>query len=235
MIAAASPRARELSAAIVAVLSVLAVGFVSGVAALWTALPARANGGPEPAWRSGPSPVSAGGDERQALAALQEAAGLLAARLARPGDRASGRIAAARPFVLAAEGAEDPQQALNCLTAAIYYEAALEPTQGQEAVAQVVVNRLRDPRFPKSVCGVVLQGAERTTGCQFTFTCDGSLQRPPARWAWARAQAVAERALSGSVMPQVGEATHYHARWMTPYWSAFLPRIAQIGGHIFYR
>lgn len=143
--------------------------------------------------------------------------------------------AAARPFKLATEGAFDEARAVDCMTAAIYYEAAYESTEGQRAVAQVVLNRMRHPAFPKSVCGVVFQGSNRTTGCQFTFTCDGSLARKPADEGWARARKVAEAALSGYVMKGVGNATHYHAVYVAPYWSPSLVKVANIGAHIFYR
>ena len=91
----------------------------------------------------------------------------------------------------------DRTRALECLTAAIYYEAASEPDQGQRAVAQVVLNRVAHPSFPNTVCGVVYQGSERSTGCQFSFTCDGSLMRVPSKFFWERARGVAAQALSG--------------------------------------
>jgi hypothetical protein len=136
---------------------------------------------------------------------------------------------------LAAASSRSRERAMRCLTQAIYYEAGSEPVAGQQAVAQVVLNRLRRPAFPKSVCGVVFEGAWRATGCQFTFTCDGSLYRPPAPDKWARAQSVAAQALGGFVDEQVGDSTHYHASWMTPYWSASLVETTRIGGHVFYR
>ena len=141
----------------------------------------------------------------------------------------------ARPFVLSANSALDRQRSLECLTAAVYYEAATEPTEGQRAVAQVVLNRVRHPAYPNSVCGVVFQGSERATGCQFTFTCDGSLARVPQASYWSRARAVAEAALSGSVYAPVGWATHYHTNWVVPYWSSSLAKAANVGTHIFYR
>lgn len=140
----------------------------------------------------------------------------------------------ARPFVLRASG-EDRARAEQCLTQAIYYEAGFEPEDGRAAVAQIVLNRLRHPAYPKSVCGVVYQGAQLTTGCQFSFTCDGSLARAPAADAWAQARTIARRALGGFVVARVGEATHYHADYVLPYWSPSLVKIAQIGAHIFYR
>jgi len=133
------------------------------------------------------------------------------------------------------KAAPEYSRALRCLTQAVYYEAALESTVGQQAVAQVVLNRVRDPNYPNSVCGVVYQGAERVTGCQFSFTCDGSLARAPVRWAWERSRKVAEDALAGHVAAQVGTATHYHADYVLPYWSPTLGKITQIGAHIFYR
>jgi spore germination cell wall hydrolase CwlJ-like protein len=146
-----------------------------------------------------------------------------------------GALQPALPFDLRAATDLDRQRALRCLTQAVYYEAALEPTEGQAAVAQVVLNRVRDTNYPSTVCGVVYQGAERITGCQFTFTCDGSLARVPTGWAWNRAEVVAERALAGHVATRVGTATHYHADYVRPYWGPSLSKIDQIGAHIFYR
>lgn len=124
---------------------------------------------------------------------------------------------------------------LRCLTAAVYYEAGSEPISGQRAVAQVVLNRVRHPEYPHSVCGVVFQGSERRTGCQFSFTCDGSLQRQPSQLGWQRAQAIAAAALAGSVFAPVGWSTHYHADYVVPYWAQGLQKLTTIGHHIFYR
>ncbi|MDB5699704.1 MAG: cell wall hydrolase [Alphaproteobacteria bacterium] len=142
---------------------------------------------------------------------------------------------AAKPFRLDAAGESDRLRALDCLTAAVYYEAAIEPVEGQRAVAQVVLNRVRHPAFPKTVCGVVFQGWERTSGCQFTFTCDGSMARLPSEEGWARARKVAEEALAGKIYKPVGYATHYHTNWVVPYWSSSLTKLALVGTHIFYR
>lgn len=126
-------------------------------------------------------------------------------------------------------------RALDCLATAVWYEAGDDPS-GERAVAQVVLNRARHPAFPASVCGVVFQGSERTTGCQFSFTCDGSMQaRHPGPAAWARARAVAAAALSGAVDPRVGLATHYHADYVVPVWRSGLVKLAQVGLHLFYR
>lgn len=165
----------------------------------------------------------------------QGATGLDAQRLNAATPTSLGALRPAQPFVFKAASEADRQRALRCLTQGIYYEAALESTEGQEGVAQVVLNRVRDPNYPNSICGVVFQGAERTTGCQFSFTCDGSLASPPVGWAWERARTVAARALAGHVAEKVGTATHYHADYVHPWWSPTLAKITQIGAHIFYR
>ena len=123
---------------------------------------------------------------------------------------------------------------LGCLAAAIYHEARSESEAGQRAVAQVIMNRVRHPAYPKTVCDVVLQGAWRTTGCQFTFTCDGSLARRPQAAAWERALRIAADALEGRNPSLVGDATHYHTTAIRPYWAPSLTRVATIGAHIFY-
>ncbi|WP_245158182.1 MULTISPECIES: cell wall hydrolase [unclassified Brevundimonas] len=162
------------------------------------------------------------------------ATGLDAQRMNAAMPNARGALRPAPPFVLKAS-ADARRRALRCLTQAVYYEAALEPGPGQEAVAQVVLNRVRDPNYANSVCGVVFEGAERSTGCQFSFTCDGSLSQAPVKWAWDRAQIVAERALNGHVAAHVGTATHYHADYVHPWWAPTLAKITQVGAHIFYR
>lgn len=154
-----------------------------------------------------------------------EASELAAARNAGP---------AARAFMASGAGISKAR-ALQCMTNAIYYEAASEAVGGQRAVAQVVLNRVAHPSYPNSVCGVVFQGSERKTGCQFSFTCDGSMQRKPGSGAWARAQRVAQDALSGIVYEPVGLATHYHTVWIYPYWAPSLDHIGTIGAHRFYK
>ncbi len=147
-----------------------------------------------------------------------------------------GSIVPARPFIpsRAPERFPDLVRATDCLTQAVYYEAASESPAGQRAVAQVVLNRVRDPRYPSSVCGVVYQGSERRTGCQFTFTCDGALARKPDPFLFARARMVAVAALSGMVEPLVGLATHYHTKQVVPYWRTDLVKLRTVGAHIFY-
>ncbi len=128
----------------------------------------------------------------------------------------------------------DNSRALQCLTSAVYYEAGLEPDAGQRAVAQVVLNRVRHPSYPRTVCGVVFQGSERSTGCQFSYTCDGSLRRVPSRYHWNRAKKVAALALSGKIASPVGTATHYHTTEIYPYWAPSLRFLGTIGAHRFY-
>ena len=159
---------------------------------------------------------------------------------ARSASRAAGEpldtmlgASIARPTFLAGT-AQDRLRALQCLTTAIYYEAATEPDAGQRAVAQVVLNRVAHPAWPNSVCGVVYQGSERP-GCQFSFACDGSMARAPARTWWLRARSVAEAALAGEVYAPVGLATHYHTGAVHPAWADRLARIGTIGAHLFYR
>lgn len=146
------------------------------------------------------------------------------------------RVVPASALRIAAESASGIgyAAALRCLTQAVYYEAASEPDDGQSAVAQVVLNRVRHPAFPNTVCGVVYQGSERVTGCQFSFTCDGSLARLPSTGGWARAERAARAALNGKVARAVGNATHYHANYVVPYWAPTLDKAATIGAHIFY-
>lgn len=170
---------------------------------------------------------------------LRNAAGVLPAgeaELALPRPSAGGLDSGpAARALLAAGSATDRLRAQQCLTMAIYYEAASEPDAGQRAVAQVVLNRVAHPAYPDTVCGVVFQGSERSTGCQFSFTCDGSLARKPARMWWDRAADVARAALAGAVYTPVGLATHYHTVQIHPYWADSLDHVGTIGAHRFYR
>lgn len=140
----------------------------------------------------------------------------------------------AKPFKISGPPLER-DKALRCLTQAVYFEAGFEPVEGQQAVAQTVLNRMRHPGYPKSICGVVYEGAARGTGCQFSFTCDGSLTREISPVIWDNAQIIAKRALAGFVMKDVGTATHYHANYVYPYWAPTLVKLKTVGAHIFYR
>jgi hypothetical protein len=173
--------------------------------------------------------VIAGFDARSAGAG--PAVSVLPASLS--GQRWS-RGPAAQPFHFAQGGPLESTRDLACLTDAVYYEARGEGAAGQAAVAQVVLNRVRHPAFPKSVCGVVFQRAGGE-GCQFSFACDGSMHHAREPGAWRRAEEVAARALDGAVMATIGNATHFHVAGVDPGWGPHLLRVAQVGLHVFYR
>jgi Cell Wall Hydrolase len=137
--------------------------------------------------------------------------------------------------LIAVAEATDAQRAVQCLTLAIAYEAGREPTAGQQAVAEVILNRTRHPAYPKSICGVVFQGSARRTGCQFTFTCDGAMKRTLPDQLFQSSRSVAQSVLAGAFTPNVGGATHYHASYVSPYWAPSLIKVGKIGAHIFYR
>lgn len=123
----------------------------------------------------------------------------------------------------------------NCLAEAIYYEARSETRAGQISVAQVIQNRVYSKHFPDSICGVVYQGSERRTGCQFSFTCDGSMDRAPKGKAWKRSKDMADFVLMQSPRSLVGRSTHYHTTAINPHWSDSLEMTRQVGSHVFYR
>lgn len=147
----------------------------------------------------------------------------------------AGGVVPAAPFSTRLASTIDRARALECLTAAVYYESASESDAGQRAVAQVVLNRVRHPAFPPTVCGVVYQGATRAAGCQFSFACDGSVARIPVRDGWARAARNAAAILAGQVFAPVGLATHYHTYAVTPAWNRTLVMTDAIGAHFFHR
>lgn len=148
---------------------------------------------------------------------------------------ANSAVESASAFRLRTSALTDYQRSLQCLTMAIYYEAGSETDDGERGVAQVILNRVRHPAYPKTVCGVVFDGSQRRTGCQFTFICDGALAHTPAPAGWNRASRIAAAALGGAVFAPVGWATHYHANYVVPYWASSLDKVAVIGAHIFYR
>ncbi len=124
----------------------------------------------------------------------------------------------------------------KCLADAVYFEARGEPVRGQMAVAQVVINRVFSGYYPNNICGVVYQNAHRHMRCQFTFVCDGRPERVDEPAAWERAKHIARDALDGNFwLNDVGEATHYHARWVHPWWARKMRKLDRIGVHTFYR
>ena len=150
-------------------------------------------------------------------------------------DVDDGTVHPARAFSIAGASAIDRVRALQCLASAIYYEAASQSDDGQRAVAQVVLNRVMHPAFPDTVCGVVYQGSDRATGCQFSFACDGAMARAPVGAAWDKALRFAAQALAGYVFAPVGLATHYHTYAVTPAWNRQLIMTDAIGAHFFHR
>lgn len=133
----------------------------------------------------------------------------------------------------------DPQsmeREQRCLAEAVYFEARSEPPEGQAAVAQVVLNRVKSGLYPTSVCGVVYQNRDRYLGCQFSFACEGKSLRITEPEPWKQAVQVARSVASGQVyLPDVGEATHYHAKYVRPFWSRLFSRTDSVGQHIFYK
>ncbi len=140
-------------------------------------------------------------------------------------EASSGPVVVRAATRLAAKPTE-----LTCLAKAVYYEARGESADGQAAVAQVVLNRTHRPNYPANVCGVVFQGANEG-GCQFSFVCNGAMDRRLEPAAWSRARRVAADALSGHVMAAVGQAVSFHVASLG---SDGMGAIARIGGHVFF-
>ena len=131
--------------------------------------------------------------------------------------------------------AEFQERERRCLAVAIYFEARGEPVRGQIAVGQVIMNRVRSPLFPETICGVVYQGHMKP-GCQFSFTCDGKTDNPRNDAQWALAQDIAKQITSGEAwLPEVGYSTFYHANYVSPGWAGRMSKIDKIGRHIFYK
>jgi spore germination cell wall hydrolase CwlJ-like protein len=176
-----------------------------------------------------------------ALAALPQGPGLAAmfgtayaANAALP--VVAGAVSPAPAYAFQGSTPLDQLRSLDCLAQAVYYEARSESEDGQRAVAQVVLNRVRHPAWPNSVCGVVYQGPMRVGGgCQFTFTCDSSLRYRAAGPGWDRARQIAAEALAGRTFAPVGLSTHYHTSAVFPSWAPRLVKTAVIGAHNFYR
>jgi spore germination cell wall hydrolase CwlJ-like protein len=126
-------------------------------------------------------------------------------------------------------------QDFNCLAQAVYFEARGEPIEGQLAVAQVVLNRVKSPRYPNKVCAVVFQNEKRRHRCQFSFACDGKSDRPRHLVSWGKAKRISLVAVEGLWDDLSQEATHYHANYVSPKWSTSIEPIAQYGAHYFYK
>lgn len=126
----------------------------------------------------------------------------------------------------------------ECLAEVLYYEARGEGTEGEKAVAEVVLQRTRDQNYPRTICGVVFEGAQpNNRTCQFSFACDGALRRPKDRTAWESVRKLADAIVSGAVK-LAGETRHaiaYHNIDVRPAWAELMVETAQIGNHVFYR
>ncbi|WP_102960282.1 cell wall hydrolase [Mangrovicella endophytica] len=128
----------------------------------------------------------------------------------------------------------DEEQA--CLARGIYFEARGESVMGQAAVGQVILNRVRNPAYPKTICGVVYQNKNWTNRCQFSFACDRIKDRVLEGEAWESARRIAGQVTRGEIwINEVGSATHYHANYVKPRWAKAMERVDKIGRHIFYR
>jgi spore germination cell wall hydrolase CwlJ-like protein len=145
---------------------------------------------------------------------------------AKPVDKATQKAIAMRRMQMAEE---------NCLARAVYFEARSESQLGQLAVAKVILNRVKDPEYPKSICGVVYQGSGRRNSCQFSFACDGLPDDVKSAAAWSNAKRIAQMAISGDAkVAAVGSATNYHADYVNPAWAKSMRRLIKIGHHVFY-
>ena len=123
----------------------------------------------------------------------------------------------------------------NCLARAVYFESRSESDLGQLAVAKVVLNRVKNPDFPKTICGVVYQGSNNRNSCQFSFACDGLPDDVKSPEAWAHAKSIAQRAIANDpAVAMLGNAVNYHADYVTPKWAHTMRRLTRIGHHIFY-
>ncbi len=123
-----------------------------------------------------------------------------------------------------------------CLAEAIYFEARSESLRGQAAVAQVVLNRVRNPAYPGSICDVVYQNRHWLNACQFSFACDGRRHRVTEPKYYKTAQDIAMAVTAGKIfLPEVGSSTHYYAAYVRPGWARYMKKMTRIGLHIFYR
>ena len=124
----------------------------------------------------------------------------------------------------------------NCLARGIYFEARGEPATGQVAVAQVILNRVKNPAYPDSICGVVYQNEGWRGRCQFSFACDGIKDRIRSPAAWVQARTIAREVTNGKYwLDAVADSTHYHADYVNPRWARSMKKVDTIGRHIFYR
>ena len=178
--------------------------------------------------------------------AQPEAAHPIPERVTRPSRRPKRRKLQPGRIVLAKgdhKWADDPlprsvraASQRRCLAAGVYHEARGERVAGQKAVAQVILNRVRNPAYPNTICGVVYQNQHRRNSCQFSFACDGIRDRIRSAKHWRTAKRIANDAIDGRFwLASVGSSTHYHADYVWPRWRRKMKRLTKIGRHIFYR
>jgi spore germination cell wall hydrolase CwlJ-like protein len=167
-----------------------------------------------------------------------DGARVLIARLAPRGESRPTSVAVPQPAVTPRSpiaGIVRNEREMRCLAEAVYFEARSEPERGQAAVAQVVLNRVRHEAYPNSVCGVVYQNRHRYLACQFTFACEGKALRTDEPAPWKTAQRIARDVAEGrTYLPGVGNATHYHANYVRPWWARYMERRERIGRHLFF-
>jgi spore germination cell wall hydrolase CwlJ-like protein len=157
------------------------------------------------------------------------------AAILRVGLTTSDGESAWQPNALPLQASSDSE--IKCLATAIYFEARGESVRGQEAVAQVILNRVKNPAYPKTICGVVYQNAGSYHRCQFSFACDGIRDTVAEKAAWREALAIARRTLTGgddAVVAEVGDSISYHNTDVAPQWANRMQRVDRIGHHVFY-
>lgn len=168
------------------------------------------------------------GQERAGLGAVP--ASRMSAIVAAPQGNGAGRLTAAW---LDAQPTPEGDAQLQCLATAVYHEARGERLAGQQAVAEVILNRVDDVAFPKTVCGVVNQRSGRS--CQFSYVCDGRSDTPSNQVAYRRAEKIARAMLDGMPRTLTDGATYFHTTAVRPSWSHRFENTAKIGAHLFYR
>lgn len=157
---------------------------------------------------------------------VEQAIKLKRSAKAQPKDKDTQKAIAQRRVQLAEE---------NCLARAVYFEARSESELGQLAVAKVILNRVKDPEYPNTICGVVYQGSGRRNSCQFSFACDGLPDDVRSASSWSNAKRIAQKAISGDAqVAAIGTATNYHADYVKPKWAKSMKRLIKIGRHVFY-
>lgn len=213
---------------------------IAAIAAAFTGLVATAAADVTQSTSTGPSDLSQRlgglmGVETRSLSSVSEAR---LRQIMIPEPRRSSR--SRDPRVMTVEGLNDMPRARGgrqwrCLTEALYFEARGEPVEGQYAVAEVILNRVDAENYPDSICAVVNQGTGRRYACQFTYTCDGRPEEITDQRAYHRLGNIARLMIDGAPRDLTGEATHYHADWVSPRWARTYPRTASYGTHVFYR